>query len=105
MKIEIVCFTGDSGLTDYSVSLGRALARLATVSLVTAASLPARFDHFGFVVRRLFRRSRHYPIDIWRFLFHVLRTRPDWLVFQGPLKFAFVDGLVVRLLRLSGLRE
>lgn len=104
MKIEVVCFTGDSGLTDYAVSLCRSLARLGVVSLVTATSLPGRFNGLGFDVHRLFRRSRHYPLDIWRFLAHVLRTRPDWLIFQGPLKFAFVDALLVRCLRLAGHR-
>lgn len=105
MKIEVVSFTGDSGLADYAVSLARALVRGAQASLVTAASLPSRFDEMGFTVRRVFRRSRHYPLDIFRFAAGVLRRRPDWLLLQGPLKVAFLDGLLVRLLRLAGVRS
>ncbi|GJI98698.1 sugar transferase [Duganella caerulea] len=104
MKIEVVSFTGDSGLADYAVSLARALVRSAQTSLVTAASLPARFDELGFTVRRVFRRSRHYPLDMLRFGVGVLRRRPDWLVLQGPLKVALLDGVLMRLLRLGGVR-
>lgn len=104
MRVEIVSFTGDSGLADYAVSLGRSLSAFARVRVVTARALSPRFNHMGFEVDRVFRRSRHYPIDILRFLFKVLRRRPDWLMVQGPLKFAFVDALVFRVLRLFGIR-
>lgn len=104
MKIEVISFTGDSGLADYAVSLARALATRHEAAVVTASSLPSRFDAMGFSVFRLFRRSRHYPLDIPRFLAHVLRRRPDWIVLQGPLKFAFLDGLWIRLLRYFGQR-
>ncbi|WP_081986557.1 glycosyltransferase family 4 protein [Chitinibacter sp. ZOR0017] len=104
MKIEVVSFTGDSGLADYSVSLARALSALVRTTVVTARSLPARFDQLGFEVLRVFRRSRHYPIDLFRFLFGVLRRRPAWVIFQGPLKFALLDGLCVRTLRVFGIQ-
>lgn len=118
LSIEIVSFTGDSGLADYSVSLARALAAVSknsaeknvtaeniatSVTVVTATSLPQRFDSMGFSVERVFRRSRHYPVDILRFLWGVLRRRPDWVILQGPLKFALLDGLIVRVLRLAGI--
>ena len=101
-KIEVVSFTGDSGLADYAVSLARALSAHHRASVVTSTALPSRFDGMGFDVFRIFRRSRHYVLDIPRFLVHVLRRRPDWIVLQGPLKFAFLDGLFIRFLRLFG---
>lgn len=103
MKIEVVSFTGDSGLADYAVSLARALAHSAQTCMVSATSLPARFERMGFAVERVFRRSRHYPTDIFRFFFGVLRRRPDWIVLQGPLKFPLLDALFVRALRRLGI--
>jgi glycosyltransferase involved in cell wall biosynthesis len=100
--IEVVSFTGDSGLADYAVSLARALSAHHRSSVVTSTALPSRFDGMGFEVFRIFRRSRHYVLDMPKFLVHVLRRRPDWIVLQGPLKFAFLDGLCIRLLRLCG---
>ncbi|QLG88213.1 glycosyltransferase [Chitinibacter bivalviorum] len=103
MKIEVVSFTGDSGLADYAVSLGRALSVLAETTVVTAQSLPSRFDHLGFKVERVFRRSRHYPIDILKFFFGVLNRNPDFILMQGPLKFALLDAFFIRLLNLFGI--
>jgi glycosyltransferase involved in cell wall biosynthesis len=104
MKIEVVSFTGDSGLADYAVSLARALTRSAKSTVVTARSLPTRFDTMGFAVERVFRRTRHYPVDIIRFFAGVLRRRPDWVLLQGPLKFPLVDALMVRVLGALGIR-
>lgn len=105
MKIEVVSFTGDSGLADYAVSLARALAKSAIPTVVvTAQSLPARFDAMGFSVERVFRRSRHYPVDIIRFFIGVLRRRPDWVLLQGPLKFPLIDAFFVRLLGWFGIQ-
>lgn len=103
-RIHIVCFTGYSGLTDYSISLGRALSEFAEVTLVSAQSLEKRFDSYGFKTDRVFRRSRHYPIDIFRFISRTLSSRPTWLLFQGPLKIPLMDGLIVRFLRMNGIR-
>lgn len=103
MKVEVISFTGDSGLADYAVSLARALARSARATVVSAQALPTRFDTMGFSVERVFRRSRHYPIDIVRFFVGVLRRRPDWVLVQGPLKFPLIDALMVRALGLFGI--
>lgn len=103
MKVEVVSFTGDSGLADYAVSFARALARTARARVVTARSLPERFEDMGFEVDRVFRRSRHYPLDIVRFVFGVIRRRPEWILLQGPLKFPLLDALVVRALRAFGI--
>jgi glycosyltransferase involved in cell wall biosynthesis len=104
MKIEIVCFTGNSGLTDYAVSLSRALTRLMAVTMVTAESLPTPFSNMGFAVLRVFRRTRHYPIDIIRFTLGVCRRKPDWILIQGPIKFPIVDALIIRIVRKLGIR-
>lgn len=104
MKIEVVSFTGDSGLADYSVSLAKALAHIAKATVVTSQSLPKRFDTMGFTVERVFRRSRHYPVDIFRFFFGVLRRQPDWVLVQGPLKVPFMDALIVRVLGMLGIQ-
>ncbi len=100
MKIELICFTGNSGLTDYSVSLAKAFSCHVETSVVTAYSMPSRFEQLGFSVFRVFRRSRHYPFDMLRFFIGVVRRRSDWLLFQGPLKFPLIDSVFVRALRL-----
>jgi|GEM_PF-1017784 len=104
MNIEIISFTGDSGLADYAVSMARALAALANVTVVTADSLPRHFDTMGFQVERVFRRSRNFPTDIIKFIQGVYVRKPDWLIFQGPLKFAGIDALIVYFLRRCGIR-
>ncbi|MBM5574880.1 hypothetical protein [Deefgea sp. CFH1-16] len=103
MKIEVVSFTGDSGLADYSVSLARALSVHHTTTVVTAKSLPKRFDALGFTVERIFRRSRHYPIDLIRFIFGVIKRKPNWIILQGPLKLALIDAIVIRLIQIFGI--
>lgn len=102
--IEVVCFTGTSGLTDYSVSLARSLSALGQCRLVTATSLPDRFRAMGFEVLTAFRRSRHYPIDVLRFMRQTLKRKPDWQLYQGPLKWPLLDALAVRVLRWLGVR-
>ncbi|HEY6527193.1 MAG TPA: glycosyltransferase family 4 protein [Cellvibrionaceae bacterium] len=104
MNIEIISFTGDSGLADYAVSLARALKPHAQVTVVTAQSLPAHFDTMGFSIERVFRRSRHFPIDIIKCIKGIISRKPDWVIFQGPLKFAGFDALIVYLLRSFGIR-
>jgi glycosyltransferase involved in cell wall biosynthesis len=100
--LEIVCFTGQSGLTDYSVSMARQMR--GKCRLITASSLPERFRCAGFDVVFAFRRSRHYPIDIMRFAVGALKRRPNWMLWQGPLKFPLVDGVIARTLRARGIR-
>jgi len=103
-KISIVCFTGNSGLTDYSVSLARALMSMCDTTLITSNQITDAFRQYGFPVLTPFRRSRHFFIDIFKFLCLMLKSRPDWMIFQGPLKFPIFDALVVYLLRLMGIK-
>ena len=104
MKLNLVCFTGDSGLTDYSVSLAKALSGDLDVQLTTSTALPLRFSSYGFKVKKVFRRSRHYLIDVPRYFFSTIIDKPDCVLFQGPLKFPLLESLGVRLLRLAGIK-
>lgn len=104
MKIDIACFTGNSGLTDYSVSLARALMRFCDVSLITSNQIDDVFSKYGFPIFKPFRRSRHYFVDIFKFVTLLISRRPDWVIFQGPLKFPLVDAVAVYLLRLFGIK-
>ena len=100
--LEIVCFTGNSGLTDYAVSLARAFGSCSR--LLTSSTLPERFRNMGFEVLTPFRRSRHYPFDLFLFVHGTLARKPDFSLWQGPLKFPLLDGIAARFLRFCGTR-
>ena len=103
-SLALVCFTGNSGLTDYSVSLARSLSPYVQVCLVTADSLLPRFRSMGFDTRLDFRRSRHYPVDYMRFVANTLRDSPDIVLFQGPLKLPLLEAASLSLFRSFGVR-
>lgn len=104
-KVFIVCFTGDSGITHYSISLARELSAHAQVSLVTGRNYgvqgypPAIFEAIPF-----FRRSRWYPLDLLRLLWLIVRQRPQVVLFQSVLKSAGAEAVLVRLIHLFGIR-
>jgi glycosyltransferase involved in cell wall biosynthesis len=100
--LDIVCFTGNSGLTDYTVSLARELGKLTRVRVITADSIGSQFCSLNFYVKKIFRRSRHLPVDYWQLLFVLLRGGPRKIIFQSWLKFAFIDALIARFLALFG---
>lgn len=102
--IANVCFTGRSGLTDYTLSLARALAAHCKSTIVTARDYAYPNVHFDGEVVRPFRRSRHYPLDLLRFFLWSIRTKPDVVLFQGPLKLPVIDGMIARLLRRTRIR-
>ena len=64
LHIVNVCFVGRFGLADYTLSLARALARHARSTIVTARDFDYPHVPFDGEVERLFRRSRHYPLDV-----------------------------------------
>lgn len=103
-KIYVVCFTGNSGLTDYSVSLCRELDDKAEVTFISAASYDSARYRVDFPAVRLFRRTRQYPIDILRFIAYVLRGRPDVVLWQSWLKYPLLEGWIVRLFKRFGIR-
>jgi len=104
MKTAVVCFTGGSGLMHYAVSLARELARHGEVELVTATNFNLQGLVMDFNVNTLFRRTRHYPLDIVRFVLHILHSRPDWVLIQSWLKYPLLEGLIVSLFGLFGIR-
>lgn len=101
VNVTVVCFTGNSGLTDYSVSLCRALAETCCVTLISAKSIlrsyPGRL--LAFPVAALFNRTRYYPAGVLRLVCHVLHERPQWVLFQSFLKVPLLEALLVLLLR------
>lgn len=104
LHIACVCFVGKFGLADYTLSLARALSMVAKTEIITAVSFSYPSVPFEGLVTKLFRRSRYYPIDVIRFLVHVFRTRPDVLIFQSILKVPIMDALIVRVIRLLGVK-
>lgn len=103
MKVSIVCFTGNTGLSHYSASLARALSARHDVELVTATDYELQAYTEGVGLTTLFRRTRHYPVDVIRFVRHVLRTRPDVVLFESWLKYPALEGGIVALFRMCGI--
>ena len=104
VDIMVVTFTGDTGLTDYSASLCRELSKLAAVELVTAQSFDEKKYQANYSVIKLFRRTRQFPIDVFKFVAHVLRTRPKVVLFQSWMKSAALEIPLVLLFRAVGIR-
>ncbi|MEW6019090.1 MAG: glycosyltransferase family 4 protein [Pseudomonadota bacterium] len=96
-KIWIVVFTGNSGLTHYSYCLARGLHEEgADVTLVTNRNYDMGLMEHGFPVRKVFRRTRRYPLDLIRFWLEVRLRRPDILHFQSFLKFPAVETMLLK---------
>jgi len=104
MKISVVCFTGNTGLTHYSASLARALAGHHDVELITATDYELQEFTKNIRLTTLFRRTRHYPVDIVRFVRHILRSRPDVVLLESWLKYPALEGMVFGLFGLFGIR-
>lgn len=104
MKISVVCFTGNTGLTHYSASLARALAEHHDVEFITATDYELQEFTNNIRLTTLFRRTRHYPVDIFRFVRHILRVRPDGVLFESWLKYPALEGMIVSLFGLFGIR-
>jgi len=103
-KIYVVCFTGNSGLTDYSVSLCRELAKKGNVVFITSDSYDTVKYRISIPTIKIFRRTRQYPIDVIYFVWYVLRHKPDVVLFQSWLKYPLLEGWIVKLFNLCGIR-
>ncbi|MDF1690466.1 MAG: glycosyltransferase [Cycloclasticus sp.] len=103
LKIAVVSFTGNSGLTDYSVSLCRELEKISDISFITAESYNAEKYRVNFPTVKLFRRTRHYPIDIFRFTFHVLKDKPDVILFESWIKYPLIESLLIIIFKAAGI--
>ena len=86
-------------MTDYALSLHRGLSKKFASVLVTNRNFQG--NESG--VRKLFGRTRYYPLSLSSFLLRELFSwRPDVVVFQSWLKFPLLESLAVRFLRLGG---
>jgi len=105
-QVIVLVFTGDSGLTHYSLSLARCLHEEGvSVQVLAGRSVAGEgFPAQPFPVLAYFRRSRWYPLDMLRLLWH-LRRHPSAIVsVQSLLKSGWGEGLLFRGLRLLGQR-
>jgi len=104
-KIFILCFTGDSGITHYSISLARKLSAYAQVTMVVGKSYWKQgYQPVEFEVLPFFNRSRWYPFDLMRLTGLLAMERPQVVLFQSILKSAGVEAFFVRLLGLMGIQ-
>ncbi|CAM8669758.1 RfaG Glycosyltransferase [Comamonadaceae bacterium] len=103
-EIAVVSFTGDTGLTDYSASLCRELNKITTIELITARSFDEHKYLAEYVVTKIFRRTRQFPIDFFKFVAHVFRTRPKVVLFQSWMKSAALEIPLVLLFRAIGIK-
>jgi glycosyltransferase involved in cell wall biosynthesis len=101
----VACFTSDSGLTDYSVSLCRAMQHLTQSVLVTGRRLPGAYSNLGFETVSLFRRSRWYPLDIVAFAAWVISRRPAVLNWQAHLKVPLLEAFLAAFFEALGIRN
>ena len=100
----MVCFSGNSGLTDYTVSLCRELSKLCDLLMITSTVYAEDQYKTNFSILRLFRRTRLYPIDILRFIFYVLKRKPDVILFESWMKYPIVEWILIKLFKLNGIR-
>lgn len=103
-KIMVVCFTGNSGLTDYSVSLCRELLKLCSVLFVTAESYFKDKYKLDIPTIKIFRRTRQYPIDIFKFLFYVLNNKPEIILFESWIKYPMIEWFLVWIFKCVGIQ-
>lgn len=104
LTVYVVCYTGNSGLTDYAISLAKALGKLANVRLITGYKFNNSYTCSNFEVEKIFRKSRNYFTDIIKFVIYCIRYKPNWLILQGPIRFPFFDILILSFIRLFGIR-
>lgn len=103
-RLYVLCRTGESGLTDYSISLMRKANRCARITFVSAKSA---LEHpaIGLLqVLPFFRRLRNAPLDLLRVAVHLCVKRPDHVLFQSWMVSPLYDAMVVRFLHFFGIR-
>lgn len=101
MKIHIVAFSGKAGITQYAYQLCKEISKLEgnNVTLITSSYYELdKFEH-NFTVKKIFRKSRHYFLDIWKFLFYIYREKPDVLNFQSTIKFPAFEIFLIKFLK------
>lgn len=104
LDLIVATFTGDSGLTDYSVSLCNELSKHCQLELVSAQSFDDVKYKPSYPVVKIFRRTRHLLIDIFPFIFHIIQRRPKVLLLQSWIKWPILEIPMLILFRLFGIR-
>lgn len=104
LKVFVVCYTGNSGLTDYAISLAKALGELVNVRLITGYKFNDSYGCSNFEVEKIFRKSRNYFTDIIKFVMYCIKNKPNWLILQGPIRFPFFDIIILSFIRLVGIK-
>ncbi len=100
----MACFAVNPGFADYLGGLVGVLRSHADVDVLTSTELAAEHRAGLGPARYCFRRSRHLPIDLWRYVWHVLATRPDVLLVQAWLKWPLLEWPLIWLFRQAGIR-
>ncbi len=99
IEICVVCRTGDSGLTDYSLCLIPELERHGRVTFVTATTALKHPARGNIEIVPIFRRMRHIYLDWFVFLRYALTQRPKIILMQSWLGFPFFDTFFIRFLK------
>lgn len=58
----------------------------------------------SFFIEKLFRRTRYYPIDIFRFIFYVIKHKPNVILFESWMKYPLVEWFLIKLFKFNGIR-
>ena len=103
-RIAIACFPVNPGFADYLLGLTDALRQHAEVEVLTSVTLDPEHQAVLGRAAYCFRRTRHLPLDIWVYAWHVLATRPDILLVQAWLKWPLLECLLIWVFRLRGIR-
>ena len=104
LRVALACFPVNPGFIDYIVGLAQVLRQHAELDVLTSTTASASHQQALGPATYCFRRSRHLPIDIWRYVWHVLATRPDVLLMQAWVKWPLLELPLIWLFRLVGVR-
>ncbi len=104
LRVALACFPVNPGFIDYIVGLAQVLRQHAEVDVLTSTTASAPHQQALGPATYCFRRSRHLPVDIWRYAWHVLATRPDVLLMQAWVKWPLLELPLIWLFRLAGIR-
>ncbi len=104
LRVAVVCFAMRPGLVDYVIGLANALRKENEVFVLTSDNIePAHSDLLG-EATYCFRRSRHLPVDIVKYIWQVIKLRPDCLLMQAWIKWPLLEIPMIWLFRSLGIR-
>ncbi|MEY4750075.1 MAG: hypothetical protein RIQ60_2289 [Pseudomonadota bacterium] len=101
-SLFIVCRTGDSGVTDYSFCLAPELSKQWRVEFLTANSAGTHPARGQTEVIPVFRRVRNLYVDLFRYVYYILKKKPQWILMQSWVSIPLIDAVIVRFFRRLG---